>query len=242
MENISFGVAFMAGIFSFLSPCVLPLVPGYISFISGISFEDLTSPTGNRKTALKAGISAVFFVLGLSIVFIALGASATVLGQILLRHMEIFTRISGIIIIILGLHLSGVLKLRWLNFQKKIEVRKVSPGPAGAFLVGLAFAFGWTPCIGPILGGILTMAAAEKTVIRGIGLLSLYSLGLGIPFVATGFAVGFFMKFLEKYRKFIRWGEMAAGVFLVLVGVLIFFDRLGAAGYYISSITGWSTP
>ena len=242
MENISLSVAFLAGIFSFLSPCVLPLVPGYISFISGISFEELSKAGSHKKIMIKSGVTAIFFVLGFSVVFVVLGASATLLGQLLVRYIQVLTKIAGVIIVILGLHLTGVIRIPWLNYQKKMNVERVSPGIAGAFLVGFAFAFGWTPCIGPILGGILTLAAAEKTVTRGILLLSAYSLGLGIPFIATGFAIGVFMKFMEKYRKFIRWGEIVAGVFLVVVGVLVFFDKLSVIAYYIESVFGGTSP
>jgi cytochrome c-type biogenesis protein len=241
MDNISLSVAFIAGIFSFLSPCVLPLVPGYISFISGMSFEELTRAGSQKKLILKSGVTAIFFVMGFSVVFVALGASATLLGQALIRYIGVLTRVAGIIIVILGLHLAGIMRIPWLEYQKKINVGKISPGVAGAFLVGFAFAFGWTPCIGPILGGILTLAAAEKTVTRGVLLLSAYSLGLGIPFVVTGFAIGLFMKFLEKYRKFVRWGEIVAGLFLIVVGVLVFFDKLGAIVYYIESALGVSS-
>lgn len=242
MDNISGGVAFVAGIFSFLSPCVLPLVPGYISFISGVSFEELSAPPGGKKFMGKVVASAVSFVLGFSFVFVALGASATVLGQALIRHMHVATRVAGVIIVILGLHLTGVFRLRWLEYQKKMNVNKVSPGILGAFLVGLAFAFGWTPCIGPILGGILVLAASEGTVTKGISLLGMYSLGLGIPFIITAFATGFFLRMLGKYRRFIRWGEIAAGIFLVIVGIIVFFDKMGVIGYYLGSLFGASSP
>jgi cytochrome c-type biogenesis protein len=242
MNNISLGVAFVAGIFSFLSPCVLPLIPGYISFISGVSFEELSGPSQKKRFMAKVVVTAVAFVLGFSVVFVALGASATILGQVLIRHIHMLTRAAGIIIVILGLHLTGVFRIRWLEYQKKMNVNNVSPGIMGAFLVGLAFAFGWTPCIGPILGGILVMAASEGTVTKGISLLGMYSLGLGIPFIVTAFATGFFLKLFGKYRRFIRWGEIAAGIFLVIVGIIVFFDKMGVIGYYIGSLFGASSP
>lgn len=236
MDEVTIGIAFIAGIFSFLSPCVLPLVPGYISYISGISLEELEKGEGHKKVLLRSGFLSVFFVLGFSVVFIAMGASASAIGKLLARHMHLFMRIAGIIIFILGLHLTGIFRIPVLNYQKKISVEKVKPGFFGAFVVGLAFAFGWTPCIGPILGGILTMAAAEKTMARGVILLLCYSLGLGIPFIITGFAIGVFMRFFEKYKKFIRWGEVIAGVLLIALGVLIFFDKLRMVPTLFSSI------
>ena len=237
MEEVTIGIAFIAGIFSFLSPCVLPLVPGYISYISGISLDELEKGAGHKKVLVRSGFISIFFVLGFSVVFIAMGASASAIGRLLARHIYVFMKIAGVIIFILGLHLSGVFKIPILNYQKKINVDKTKPGFLGAFIVGLAFAFGWTPCIGPILGGILTMAAAEETITRGIVLLLFYSLGLGIPFVITGFAIGAFMRFFEKYKKFIKWGEVIAGVLLMVLGVLIFFDKLKMVPALFSSVT-----
>ncbi|MEA3489879.1 MAG: cytochrome c biogenesis protein CcdA [Candidatus Omnitrophota bacterium] len=226
MDQVSFGIAFSAGVLSFLSPCVLPLVPGYISFLSGVSLEDLRKGNARGNVIGKAGLTSIFFVIGFSVVFIALGASASFVGKLLADNIRIFTRIAGVVIVLLGLHLAGVLNIKWLNYEKRLKIEKFRPGLFGAFLIGLAFAFGWTPCIGPILAGILALAAAEKTVLKGMLLLAVYSLGLGIPFIVTGFAVGAFMRFFEKYRRFIRWGEIVAGIFLIAIGVLIFTDNL----------------
>ncbi|MGB2661338.1 MAG: cytochrome c biogenesis protein CcdA [Candidatus Omnitrophota bacterium] len=227
MEQVSIGVAFIAGILSFLSPCVLPLVPAYISFLSGISLEELKGGTEHKKVLKKAGLISVFFVLGFSTVFVALGASASFIGKLLVDYINIFTKIAGVAIVFLGLHLLGVLNVGWLNYQKRVSVKKYTPGFLGAFVIGLAFAFGWTPCVGPILAGILALAAAQKTLLKGILLLGVYSLGLGIPFIITGFGVGLFMRLFEKYKRFIRWGEIIAGLFLIAVGILIFFDNIG---------------
>jgi len=227
MENVSIWIAFLAGIFSFLSPCVLPLVPGYISFISGMSMEELKS--GESARALKrAGYLSIAFVLGFSVIFIALGASATFIGRLLSEHMQVMTKIAGFVIIVLGIHLTGLVRIPWLNYSKKMDVSSVKVGYAGAFVVGLAFGFGWTPCVGPILAGILALAATQETLLRGMLLLAFYSLGLGIPFVVTGFAVGAFMKFFEKYRKAIHATEIVAGIFLIFIGVLIFSGNLQA--------------
>ena len=227
MDQVSIGVAFLAGVLSFLSPCVLPLVPGYISFLSGISLEELKRGDVGRRVVHKAGLMSISFVIGFSVVFVALGASASFVGKFLARHMEVITKIAGIIVVVLGLHLVGILKIRQLNYEKRLQVKSFSPGFFGAFVIGFAFAFGWTPCIGPILGSILTIAATQDTLVEGMLLLSVYSLGLGIPFIITGFAVGAFMRFFERYRRFIRWGEVIAGLLLIAVGVLIFFGKLG---------------
>lgn len=227
MSNVSIGVAFIAGLLSFLSPCVLPLIPGYISFLSGVSLEELRQGGVDRKkTIKKAALASIFFVLGFSVVFISLGASASFVGKFLSAHLRVFSRIAGILIIILGLHLLGILKISWLNINRSLKIKRFNPGPLGAFLIGLAFAFGWTPCIGPILAGILTLAATQETVVKGMLLLAVYSMGLGIPFILTGLSVGIFMRFLQAFKRFIRWGEVVAGILLTAVGVLIFSNNL----------------
>lgn len=235
MSQISIGIAFIAGIFSFLSPCVLPLVPGYISFLSGLSLEELRGDAQRRKILRKAGLTSVFFVAGFSVVFVSLGASASFMGRFLAAHMKILTKVAGVLIVILGLHLVGILKIKWLNYEKRLEIKRFSPGLFGAFLIGLAFAFGWTPCIGPILAGILALAATQETVIKGMFLLAVYSLGLGIPFIITGFGVGLFMRFFQRYKRFIRWGEIISGLLLIAIGVLIFFNNLTALLRFVPS-------
>ena len=225
-NNITLGLAFLAGIVSFLSPCVLPLVPGYISFLSGVSLEELREGKQRDGLLKKPVLTAVFFVLGFSTVFIAFGASASLVGGMLAEHMYVLAKAAGIVIIVLGLHLTGVLKIKWLNYEKKFSPKGGSPGLIKAFIVGLAFGFGWSPCVGPILAGILTLAASQKTISRGMILLAAYSAGLGIPFIATGIAIGFFMKFFERYRRFIRAGEIVAGVLLIAIGALIFSGDL----------------
>lgn len=226
MEQTSIGIAFMAGVLSFLSPCVLPLIPGYISFLSGLSLEEIQHGLERKKVLKKTGFTSLCFVIGFSVIFTLLGASASFIGKLLSSHINIFTRIAGILIVILGLHILGILKIKLFNIEKRFRVKRFSPGPFGAFFVGVAFAFGWTPCIGPILAGILAIAATQSTVMKGMLLLSIYSLGLGIPFIITGFGVGLFMKFFQRYKRFIRWGEIVAGVLLVAIGLLIFTDNL----------------
>jgi cytochrome c-type biogenesis protein len=236
MDTISITIAFVAGILSFLSPCVLPLVPGYISFLSGMSLEELREGANRRKVLRRAGLTSVFFVIGFSIVFVALGASATFVGKLLAKHIMIFTRIAGIVIVILGLHLLGVMRIGWLNYEKRLKIKRFRPGFLGAVMIGFAFGFGWTPCIGPILAGILALAAGQETVIKGMLLLAVYSSGLGIPFIITGLAVGMFMRFFERYKRFIRWGEIIAGLFLIGIGVLIFFNSLQVLFRYIPQV------
>ncbi|MDP8299449.1 MAG: cytochrome c biogenesis protein CcdA [Candidatus Tantalella remota] len=233
MEHVSYGLAFLAGFLSFLSPCILPLVPGYISFLSGASLEELKKGAAPKEVARKAGLTSIFFVLGFSLVFTLLGASATAVGKIMMQYLTILTKIAGALIFILGLHLLGVLKMKWLNYEKRVQLKNISPGYWGAFLVGLAFALGWTPCVGPILAGILALAATQNTVVKGMIMLLLYSLGLGIPFIVTGFAVGVFMKFFEKYKRFIRSGEIVAGIFLIGLGILIFTDNVSMLLRYL---------
>ena len=228
MNQISIAVAFIAGVLSFLSPCILPLIPGYISFLSGLSLEELRGGAERSKVIRKAGLTSIFFVIGFSVVFVSLGASASLIGKFLASHLKILTKVGGIIIIILGLYLLGVLKVGWLNVERRLKVKRRSGGLFGAFLIGLAFAFGWTPCIGPILAGILALAATQKTVIKGMLLLAVYSAGLGIPFIITGFSVGLFAQFFQRYKRLMRWGEIAAGLLLIVIGVLIFTNNLTA--------------
>ena len=223
--TVSAWAALIAGIASFLSPCVLPLVPGYISFISGLSLEELCAPSHGRKSH-NTGLISIFFVLGFSVFFTALGASASAIGRLLLAHMPVLSKAAGSVIIIFGLHTAGLLPIRWLYYERRFSAGGISPGYAGAFLMGLAFACGWTPCIGPILASILALAATQQTVGQGMLLLFIYSLGLGLPFVLTGFGVSAFLHFFSRYKRYIRQGEIAAGLLLILVGVLVATNRL----------------
>ncbi len=221
---LGLGTAFLAGLASFLSPCVLPLIPGYLSFISGLSIDDLSQEAA-PGILRSAGLGSIFFVLGFSIVFIALGASASALGRDLFQHRLFLDRVAGSVVILFGLHMSGLLPIRFLYYEKRAQAR-VAPGFWGAFIMGLAFAFGWTPCIGPILGAILALAATQKTLLEGMRLLAFYSLGLGIPFILAAFGLGSFLRLFKRYKKFLPWVERISGLFLVLMGLLIFFNRL----------------
>ncbi|HAZ07451.1 MAG TPA: cytochrome C biogenesis protein [Elusimicrobia bacterium] len=225
-DTVGYGTAFLAGIVSFLSPCVLPLAPGYISFMSGLSLKELGHGAKPGETFRHAGWESLFFVLGFSTVFTALGASASAAGSLLAANMPVVTKIAGALIVLFGLHMTGIIQIPILYYHKRADAGAFKAGYLGSFLMGLAFACGWTPCIGPILSGILALAATRETVLQGMRLLFVYSMGLGIPFIITGFAVGGFLRFFARYKKYIRAGEVFAGALLVAVGILIFTDRL----------------
>lgn len=227
MDNISILTAFLAGILSFLSPCVLPLLPGYLSFISGESIETLSS--GDKKTAkFKVILGAIFFGLGFMLVFVLLGASATKIGMFLTNYKFVLGRVAGVIIIILGLHMTGLFRIKQLMMQKKWNYTRKSGTPffINAFLLGIAFVFGWTPCIGPILAGILSIAAAKDTVWSGILLLSVYGFGLWIPFLLSAMAVGFVFSYIRKAGKVVVIVEKTAGLLLILIGLLMLTDSM----------------
>jgi cytochrome c-type biogenesis protein len=184
----------------------------------------------------RATITTVCFVLGFSTVFTALGASASLVGKLLAAHQALFGRLAGVIIILFGLHLTGLLPIKWLYRMKRADTSRVAPGMAGAFLMGLAFAFAWTPCIGPILAAILALAATQETIAQGVGLLLVYSLGLGIPFILTGLGLSAFLRLFARYKRFLRWVELAAGLLLIGVGLLVLSNRLSSL---IAIMPGW---
>jgi cytochrome c-type biogenesis protein len=231
MTGVSLIAAFVAGLLSFISPCILPLIPGYVSFVSGVTLEDLRAADGRisppvpGRTQRRIVISSIAFIAGFSLVFITLGASATALGQALASRLALLARIAGVVIILFGLHVMGVLRLRWLDTEARLPQSRRPAGLTGAFFVGVAFAFGWTPCIGPILAGILALAATERSVWRGVRLLAVYSVGLGIPFLATSLAINRFFAAFAAVRRHYRTIELTSGMLLVAVGVLILSDR-----------------
>ena len=234
MENVHLITALLAGLLSFVSPCVLPLVPAYISFISGVSMDEFREGIESKKSFKKVALSSIFFIFGFSLVFVLLGASATAIGKLLLSKFSFFTQIAGIVIIVFGLHTIGIFRIKYLDFEKRFKVRKKSSGLIGSFFVGIAFAFGWTPCIGPILGAILAFASTEKTVVNGIVLLSVYSLGLAIPFFITGIAMNAFLKFFKSIKNHFRKIEIVSGVLLIIIGVLIFSNNFQRLIFYIA--------
>jgi len=219
MHDVTVYAALLAGIVSFLSPCVLPLVPPYLVFLAGTSLERFADREPETRVRWETVGAACLFVLGFSTVFIALGASATVIGSLMHAYSSQLAIIAGVIIIVMGLHFLGVTQIALLHRQKRVEVAK-PVGLWGAYVIGLAFAFGWTPCIGPILAAILAVAASEQTVTRGAGLLAIYSLGLGIPFVIAAFAVEQFAAFLARFKKYLHRVEQLMGGLLVLTGVV----------------------
>lgn len=229
LQEVTYFAAFIAGLLSFLSPCILPLVPGYIAFISGISLEELKNQHNkNNQSTYRVLIGALFFILGFSLVFILLGASATFLGNFIQEYLVWFKRVGGIVIIIFGLYMLGVVNIPFLSYQKKINIDQnlsfhlvLTP-----FLIGFSFAFGWTPCIGPILAAILVYAGTQETVSMGIKLLLFYSAGLAIPFLFTALAVNQFYKWFEKIKKYFRIIELVGGLLLIILGIFIISDSL----------------
>jgi cytochrome c-type biogenesis protein len=217
-SDVSYLAALIAGLVSFLSPCVLPLVPPYLVYMAGSSLERLADKEPEPRVRREIVIAAALFVLGFSTVFVALGASASVIGSLIRAYSAPLATIAGVIIIIMGLHFLGVTQIALLHRQKRVEVAK-PVGLWGAYVMGLAFAFGWTPCIGPILAAILAVAASEQTVAKGASLLAVYSLGLGIPFLLAAIAVEPFAAFLARFRKYLRRVEQAMGALLVLTGI-----------------------
>ena len=219
-------IAFGAGLISFLSPCVLPLIPGYISFITGNSLNELLE---SKKINIRP---LILFTLGFSFVFIIFGAAASYLGQVLLQNSETLRIIAGLIIIIFSLQLIGIININFLNFEKKIYTKK-NNNIWFSFIIGMAFGFGWTPCIGPILGSILALASTEETIFKAIILLSFYSLGLAIPFILSGYLMQRFLMFSKNFKKNINLVTKGGGVLLLITGVLILTNQLQILGYYI---------
>ena len=226
---LEFSVAFGAGLISFLSPCVLPLIPGYISYISGQSLQNILD---SKKINL---FSLILFCLGFSTVFVILGASASFLGQTLLQNSETLRIIAGIIIIIFSLQLLGLINISYLNFEKRFDAKE-SRNILFPYVIGLAFGFGWTPCIGPILGSILALASIEETLARAILLLIFYSLGLAIPFVLSGYLIQRFLLFSKNFKKNINLISKIGGITLLITGILILTNQLQAIGFYIIEI------
>ena len=217
MNDVGVLIAFSAGVFSFLSPCVLQLVPSYLTFVTGMSLEDLQEGV-NRKTTL---IHSVLFVAGFSLVFIVLGASASFLGQFFRAYEVWIARIGGLVIIALGLHLAGVFRLMPLLQERRLHLADKPAGYLGTLGVGMAFGAGWTPCIGPVLGAILTYGFSQDTMWAGVGLLAVYSLGLAIPFLVSALALNWFLGAFKRFRRWIPVVEKASGLLLILLGILL---------------------
>ncbi len=234
LDNVGLFTAFIFGLLSFISPCVLPIVPGYLSFISGVSFDEMQNSDNRARVRNRILANSIFFILGFSIVFIALGASATVVGQFLHEQINLISKIAGIVIILFGLHMIGVFKIGFLNYEKRFHTEGKKLGLFGALVVGLAFAFGWTPCIGPILAAILAIASQQDSIGKGIALLTAYSLGLGIPFLLTGLSITAFYNVFNKFKRHLHKVELAGGVLLIGVGLLIMTNSLTLLSGYLS--------
>ena len=224
--------AFLAGLVSFLSPCVLPLVPGYVSLISGVGVEQLK--TQESQLLRKVMLNSVAFILGFSVVFITLGAVATEVSQMLSRYRSTLAQIAGVVIILFGLHLTGVFKIKALYTDARLHSVKGGSTAWGAFVIGFAFAFGWTPCVGPVLTVILTFAAAQDSITKGIALLALYSMGLAVPFLLTALGVERFLKFYSRFRVHMHAIEVASGGLLIALGVLLVIGRFTIISNYLS--------
>ncbi len=237
-SHITFVGAFIAGLLSFLSPCVLPLIPSYITYITGLSFADLQAEHPTHKVRVQTMIHSLLFIGGFTVVFILLGASATFIGGFLQEHMDLLRKIGGVLIVIFGLHVSGIFDIGILLGEKRVTIHRKPAGYAGSFVVGVAFAAGWTPCIGPILASILMVAATEETVYHGIALLLMYSLGLGLPFFLASLAMHQFLVVFNRFKKYIRLFEIVTGLFLILIGVLIFTNYFTILSRYTNMLLG----
>jgi cytochrome c-type biogenesis protein len=235
-ESVTLIGAFLAGILSFVSPCVLPIVPGYLSFISGINVARMKDGAPDPGLVRRVAVTSCFFVLGFSTVFVTLGAAATLVGYYLQQWKRPLGMLGGVIVLILGLHTLGVFRLNFLLYEKRAEVQTKPLGLVGAYVVGLAFAFGWTPCIGPILGTILLYAAQQSTVAQGILLLTAYSAGLGVPFLAAALAINGFFSASSSLRRHMKAVEVVSGVLLIGVGVLLMTDQLSVLARYLSRV------
>jgi len=237
-QEVTYFGAFIAGLLSFLSPCVLPLIPSYITYITGLSFADLQAEHPTHKVRQTAMLHSLAFILGFTVVFVLLGASATYIGSFLNQHASIIRKAGGVLILLLGIHVTGLIPITMLMGEKRVTLHRKPAGFAGTFLVGLSFAAGWTPCIGPILATILMVAATEDNVYHGILLLLIYSLGLGIPFFLSSLAMHQFIVVFQRFKKYIRVFEVCTGVFLMFVGVMIYFNWLSRLSGIFTALFG----
>ena len=236
MQTLSYTLAFSAGLLSFVSPCILPLIPSYFSYLTGLSGQELRAdPNKSRNLIIK---HSLIFILGFSAIFVLLGASATFLGRFFLANQVISRKIGGVLIIFFGLYMTGLIKLNFLMKEARFHFAERPAGALGSFLIGMAFGAGWTPCVGPILGSILLYASLSESVLTGVGLLSVYSLGLAVPFFLTALGTGFFLNYFKG--RSLRWIHVGGGIFLVIVGALIFTNALARlTGFFAEIGFGW---
>lgn len=233
MLDVSFGGALLAGLLSFVSPCVLPIVPPYLAWLAGVSFEELKAQEPDAAQRRRVVLAALAFVLGFTTVFVALGATASVIGKTVAQYFDILSVIAGVIIIIMGLHFLGVFRIAALYREARVQVERKPAGFLGAYVIGLAFAFGWTPCVGPVLAAILFVAGSEGSAARGAMLLAVYSLGIGIPFLLAAFFASRFLGWAAKFRKHMHKVEMAMGGLLVVTGILFVTGQMSVISYWL---------
>jgi cytochrome c-type biogenesis protein len=232
-ENVTLIAALGAGFLSFISPCVLPLIPGYLSFVSGVSLEEMRDEHA-AAARRQVVVTSLAFILGFSLVFIALGASASAVGKFLFSNQNILGKVAGVLVIVFGLHTMHVFRIPFLETEKRLQAGAKPKTLIGAVMVGMAFGFGWTPCIGPILAGILLLAGAKETVLEGVIMLAVYSLGLGIPFLLTALAINKFFAASKRIRKHYHKIELASGALLIGIGVLLFTDQMTLIVRYLT--------
>ena len=233
-EEISTLIAFSAGLLSFVSPCILPLVPSYITYITGVSFKELTDVKAKAKLRWATVSHSLLFIMGFSTIFILMGASASYLGQILAQYQYWIMKGGGVLIILLGIHFTGIINLPFLQMEKRIELRKKPLGYLGSFLVGIVFAAGWTPCIGPILSTILIYASTSQNFTTGIKLLTVYSMGLGIPFFLSSLAFNSFLSAFDRIKRYMRVITIVSGIFLIILGILFLTDTFKEINTYLN--------
>lgn len=232
--QISYAGALTAGILSFVSPCILPLIPAYLCFLGGASLDELTAEGGiDKAVQRRVLISALAFVIGFATIFVAMGASASALSRLVIQNIDMLSKIGGTVIVLFGLHYMGAFRIGFLNFEKRFHIEKKPTSLVGAYVLGLAFAFGWTPCVGPILATILMVAAGNDSIWFGTSLLTTYAIGIGVPFMLAAFMVRPFMAFIGRFRKHMHKVEITIGVLMVVTGVAIFSGSLADASQWL---------
>jgi len=231
--DVTFGGAFLAGLISFVSPCVLPIVPPYLAYLAGLSFEEFQSDERGSAATRRLVLTALAFVLGFTTVFVALGTTASFIGQSIARYFDTLSIIAGAIIIVMGLHFLGVFRIPLLYREARLQVERRPAGVAGAYIMGLAFAFGWTPCVGPVLAAILFVAGAEDTAARGASLLGVYSLGIGLPFLLAAAFATRFLAWTARFKRHLHKVEMAMGAILVATGILFMTGQMAVIAYWL---------
>jgi len=236
-KDISILIAFSAGFLSFISPCVLPLIPSYITYITGVSFKELTDAETRRKLRWNTTLHSLLFIIGFSTIFILMGASASYLGKLLIRYQYWIMKGGGVLIIILGIHFTGIISLPFLQMERRFELKKKPLGYIGSFLVGIVFAAGWTPCVGPILSTIILYASTSKSFTTGVVLLTFYSIGLGVPFFLSSFAFNLFLSAFERINRYMQLITILSGFFLIGLGVLLLTDTFREINIYLNLLT-----